>query len=104
MALESIQKVTQAEAGAKERREAAALLAKQQLLEAQKQARQTVELARQQGEAEARRMMEQAERQAAEKTKAVLDQARQVCEEQKARARQNLDQAAQLIVEKVVDR
>jgi len=104
MALESIQMVTQAETGAKELREAAAVQAKQRLLGAQKEARQIVEQARQQGEAQARQLMAEAEKRAAEMTEAVLDQARQACEAQKACARQNLEQAAQLIVEKVVDR
>ena len=72
--------------------------------EAQKQARNRVEEARRQGEAKAREQMTEAERRAAEVTREVLEQAEKDCELQKEAARQRLDQAAQLIIEKVVKR
>ena len=104
MVMDSIQEVTEMEARAKERRDAAVAKNKQLLLDTQKEARQIVAKARQEGEAKARQMMAEAEAQAAEATEQVLVQARQACETLKADARTHLDQAAELIVEKVVNR
>lgn len=104
MVMDSIQEVTETEARAKERRDAAVAKNKQLLIDAQKEARQIVAKARQEGEAKARQMMAEAEAQAAEATEQVLVQARQACETLKADARTHLDQAAELIVEKVVNR
>ena len=104
MVMDSIQEVTEMEARAKERRDAAIAKNKQLLVDAQKEARQIVAKARQEGEAQARQMMAEAEAQAAAVTEQVLVQARQECEQLKAEARTHLDQAAELIVEKVVNR
>lgn len=104
MALEAIQAVTAAETQAKSDREVAAAQAKQLLADAQREARQTVEQARQQAQAQARQMMAQAEDKAAGLTRQVLEQASQDCEKLKQDARGRLDEAAQLIVEKVVNR
>jgi V/A-type H+-transporting ATPase subunit G/H len=104
MALEVIQEVTAMEAKAKERKEAAAIQSKQMLSEAQKEARQTLDQARQQAEAQTRQMMSEAEDKAAKKTRQVLEQAERDCATMKQNARSRLDQAAQLIVEKVVNR
>ena len=104
MALEAIQTVTQAEAKAKADREAAAVQAKQRLAEAQREAKQTVEQARQQAREEARQMMAQAEEKAAQATQAELARAAQDCETLKRNARERLEEAAQLIVGRVVER
>ena len=48
--------------------------------------------------------MAQAEAEAAQSAQKVMEQARQACETMKQQARQRLDQAAELIVEKVVNR
>ena len=101
---EAIQEVTQAESQAKARCEAAAIQSRQKLADAQKQARGILEQARQQAQAKTREMMAQAEQRAAEETRQVLAQAEQDCEAMKQQARGRLDQAAQLIVEKVVNR
>ena len=60
MALEAIQTVTQAEAKAKADWEAAAAQVKQRLSDAQREAKQTVEAARQKANEEARKMMAEA--------------------------------------------
>lgn len=104
MALEAIQTVTQAEAKAKADREAAVAQTKQRLAEAQREAKQIVEQARQQAREEARQMMAQAEEKAAQATKAELEQAGQDCETLKRNARGRLEEAAQLIVGRVVER
>ena len=104
MALEAIQTVTQAEARAKADREAAAAQAKQRLTDAQREAKQTVEQARQKAREEARQMMAQAEEKAAQATREALEQAGQDCEALKQSARGRLEQAAQLIVGRVVER
>ena len=49
-------------------------------------------------------MLGDAEAEAARLAEQVMDQARQECETMKQDARQSLDQAAQLIVERVVNR
>ena len=59
---------------------------------------------RSRAEAEAKALMHQAEEQAAGITRQVLDAAQQDCERQKEQARKRLDQAAQWIVERGVDR
>lgn len=104
MALEAIQTVTQAEARAKADREAAAAQAKQRLTDAQREAKQTVEQVRQKAREEARQMMAQAEEKAAQATREALEQAGQDCEALKQSARGRLEQAAQLIVGRVVER
>ena len=92
MALEVIQTVTQAEAKAKADRESA-----------QREARQTVEQARQQAREEARRMMAEAEDKAAQLTREELDRAAADCGTLKQNARGRLEEAAQLIVGRVVE-
>ena len=82
MALEAIQTVTQAEAKAK----------------------QTVEAARQKANEEARKMMAEAEEKAAQLTRQELERAGADCEVLKQNARGRLEQAAQLIVGRVVER
>ena len=54
-------------------------------------------------EAKERRAKAQAEAQAAQQTQQVLDQAAQECQTMKQAARSHLEQAAELIVEKVVN-
>ena len=63
----------------------------------------TLEEARTNAEAQARQMMAQAEAQAAQQTQQVLDQAAQECQTMKQAARSHLEQADELIVEKVVN-
>ena len=103
-ALEAIQTVTQAEAKAKAGREAAAAQAKQKLADAQREAKQTVERARQQAREEVRQMMAEAEAKAAQLTQEELARAAADCETLKRNARERLEEAAQFIVVRVVER
>jgi len=104
MAMEAIQKVTQIELETAQRREAAAAESKQKLLVAQRAAQRVLEDARVETDAEVRQMMAEAEAEAARMAQVVMEQARQESEEMKRAARQKLEQAAELIVEKVVRR
>lgn len=104
MGLEAIQKVTDTEREAKRRKEAVLAENKQKILVAQRAAQRLLEETRIQTEREARQMMVQAENEAAEGAKVVMEQARQESEAMKQAARQRLSEAAELIVEKVVNR
>ena len=76
---------------------------RQRIQTAQREARRTLEQARQQAEVQAREMMARAEEQAAELTRQQLRQAEQTCGEMKQQAQSRLKQAAAMIVEKVVN-
>ena len=93
-----------AEAEANRMRDAAAAQSKQKLVAAQRAAAQQLEQSKQQAEAEVRQMMLDAEKRAAQTTAAVLEKAGQECEQMKEQARTHLDEAVQLIVERVVNR
>ena len=104
MVVNAIEKVTNSEAEANRMRDAAAARSKQKVLAAQRAADQMLEQSRQQAEAEVKQMMLNAEQRAAQTTAGVLEQAQQECEQMKQRARTHLDEAVQLIVERVVNR
>ena len=100
MSLEAIQKVTEAEQAARERR-AEAAEAKHIVADAERAGRQLVQDRRAQAEQEAKAMLAEAEVQAekkAERTRADNDAA---CEALKQGARKHLDKAAALIVGRV---
>lgn len=102
MAIEAIRKVTQSEQEAQARRDAAAAENRQQVAQAQKQARTMLEESRQRAEGLAKELMRKAEEKAARENEEFLEQARQDCQRMKEEARKRLDQAADCIVEKVV--
>ena len=102
--MEAIQKVTQIEQETAQRREAAVAESKQKLVVAQRAAQRVLEDARVETDAEVRQMMAEAEAEAARVAQEVLEQARLESEVMKVAARQRLEQAAELIVEKVVRR
>lgn len=102
--MEAIQKVTQIEQETAQRREAAVAESKQKLLVAQRSAQRVLEDARVETDAEVRQMMAEAETEAARMAQEVLEQARLESEVMKLAARQRLEQAAELIIEKVVRR
>ncbi|MGI5963444.1 MAG: hypothetical protein ACOX7N_07000 [Lawsonibacter sp.] len=104
MAMEAIEKVTRTEEQTKQRREAALTESKQKILVAQRAAQRVLEDARTEAEGEVRQQMAQAEEQAAQEAKVVLAQAEENCRKMKQAARERLEQAAELIVEKVVNR
>ncbi len=104
MGINAIEKVTGSEAQAKVLRDQAAAESKQKLVAAQRAAQQQLEQVRAEAEAKVRRMMQDAEARAAQTTARVLEQAGEECELLKQGARTHLDEAVQLIVERVVNR
>ena len=104
MGTNAIEKVTSSEAQAKAMRDQAAVESKQRLVAAQRSAQQQLEQARAKAEAQVKQMMQDAEARAAQTTARVLEQAGEECEQLKQRSRTHLDEAVQLIVERVVDR
>lgn len=102
MAIEAIKKVTQTEQDSQKRREAAAAEGKQQVAQAQRDGRRIVDEARQKAEGQVKQMMLDADSKAAQLSQGILDEAKKECEVLKQEARKRLDQAAALIVEKVV--
>lgn len=104
MVVNAIETVTGAEAEANRMRESAAAQSKQKLLAAQRAAAQQLEQSKQQAQAQVKQMMLDAEQRAAQTTARVLEQAGQECEVLKQQARTHLDDAVQLIVERVVNR
>ena len=103
MAIEAIKKVTQIEQDAQKRRDAAAAEGKLLVADAQKAGRKLLEEKRQQAEAQARQMMQQAEAEAAQAAEVILADADKECQALKEAARDRLEQAVELIVEKVVN-
>ena len=104
MGINAIEKVTGSEAQAKVLRDQAAAESKQKLVAAQRAAQQQLEQARAEAEAKVKQMMQEAEARAAQTTARVLEQAGEECELLKQGARTHLDEAVQLIVERVVNR
>ncbi len=104
MAVEAIEKVTQTELEARKRKDAAVADNKQRILAAQKEAQRLLEQSRADAEAKVRDMMSQAEAEAGKVGQKVMDQASKESDAMKGRARKRLDQAAQMIVERVVNR
>lgn len=102
MALEAIGKVTELERNIQKQREDAAAESKQRIQAAQRAGQQLLDESRQQAEAEVRNMMAQAEKKAAEQAKEIMAEAQRSCEALKSSARKKLDQAAALVVKKVV--
>ena len=100
----AIEKVTVSEAQAKALRDQAAAESKQKLVAAQRAAQQELEQARTEAEAKVKQMMQDAEARAAQTTARVLEHAGEECEQLKQRSRTHLDEAVQLIVERVVNR
>lgn len=101
MSFEAIQKVTQAEQSAQERKAAAADEAKRIVAEAERAGKQLVADERARAEARARELLAQAEKRAGERSaKTMADNAAR-CEELKKAAMTRLDRAADLIVGRV---
>ena len=69
-----------------------------------KEYKKELEQARTEAEAAVKQMMQEAEARAAQTTARVLEQAGEECELLKQNARAHLDEAVQLIVERVVNR
>ena len=104
MGIHAVEKVTEIETQARLLRDQAAAESKQKLVAAQRTAQQELEQARAGAEAKVKQMMQEAEARAAQTTARVLEQAGEECELLKQGARTHLDEAVQLIVERVVNR
>ena len=101
MSLEAIQKVTEAEQAARERRAEAAEEAMGFVADAERAGRQLVQDQRAKAEQEARSMLADAEAQAEKKAEQTLADHAARCEALKQDARKRLDKAAALIVGRV---
>lgn len=102
MSLDAIQKVTEAEQSALARKAEAAAAAKKLVQDAQRAGDALVDQARARVEAENKALLQQAEERASAAAQAVLAQARQDAEALCRAAEAKLDQAADLIVGRVV--
>ena len=102
MAMEAIKQVTQTEQEVQRLRDEAASAARQTAAEAERAGRQLLEDSRRQAEAQSRQLLARAEEQAGEYTRGVLAQAEEDCGRLRQQARQRLDRAAELIMERVV--
>ena len=103
MSLEAIKKVTETEQDILARKAEAAATAKKLVADADKAGRELVESARREAEEKVKGFMKDAEARAAEHNKAVLAQAAQACDALRASAETRLDEAAALIVRRVVN-
>ena len=103
MSFQEIQRVTQTEAGAREKKLQAQAQARQIVADARKAAEAAVQQARSQAQAQVKQWLDQAQalgQEGAAHTLAANDQA---CQAMCRQARTRLDQAADFIVRRVVD-
>lgn len=102
MSLDAIQKVTEAEQAALSRKAEAEAEARRMAAEAQRAGRERLEARRTEAEAQVKELMAQAEVQAARRERELLEENERACAALRDQARQRLDQAAELIVGRVV--
>ena len=102
MSLEAVQRVTEAEQDARRRRAVGAEQAKRISADAERQGRERLAQARREAEARAKEMAAQAEKDAQTDIEAVEAEARRTCEGLRQAAEGRLEEAAALIIEKVV--
>lgn len=103
MSLEAVKQVTQAEEQGRAAKAQAAQEAKRLIAEAEKAGRQTVQDAQAEAAAQVRQLMAEAEQVASGETAQVRAQARADADRLRIQAEGRLEQAAALIVGKVVD-
>ena len=103
MSLEAVKQVAEAEQLSKERRAQAALDAKKLLADAEKAGQQAVADAKKQAEAQARELVAKAEQDAAGDAARIKEQTDADCAALRSKAEGRLEEAASLIVRKVVD-
>lgn len=103
MSLEAVKQVAEAEQLSKERRAQAALDAKKLLADAEKAGQQAVADAKKQAEAQAKELVAKAEQDAAGDAARIKEQADADCAALRSKAEGRLEEAASLIVRKVVD-
>ena len=102
MSLEAIKQVTQAEAETKQRKAEAIAAAKKLVADAEQSGKQVLQNACNQAEAKARELMLQAEERAAVRVAEIAAQSKQECAALCSTAESKLDEAAALIVRRVV--
>ena len=102
MSIESIQKVNQTEALAREKKQAAAAQAKLIIRDAQQSGQRLLEQARKEAEAQAREVMAHAEQRAKDHTAQVLAANARDCDALSAAAESHLGEAAALILKRIV--
>lgn len=102
MSLEAIKQVTQAEADARQRQADAAVQAKKLVADAERAGKEVLVKARAEGAAKAKELMLQAEQRSAERTAQAAAQAEEECRALRSAAQGRLEEAAALIVRRVV--
>lgn len=100
--MDAIKQVTQVEANAKQRKAEAVAAAKKLISDAEQAGKQALQSACARAEAEAKELMAQAEERSAVRAAEIATQSRQDCAALRSAAESKLDQAAALIVRRVV--
>lgn len=102
MSLEAVQKVTETEQRARERKLAAIEQAKKQVAKAERAGMEHLSTARAQADAQVKAMLTRAEESAAVRTAAVMEETRRSCDDLRRQAEGKLEDAAELIIRRVV--
>lgn len=103
MSLEAIKKVAESEQNSAQRKAEAAQQAKKLVADASREGEALLASARQKAEAQVKIFMTEAEEKAAKHTAEVMKDTQRACEELKQAASARLDEAAALIVRRVVN-
>ena len=102
LSLEAIKQITEMERTCEQRKTEAVQQARRTVADAEKAGQAALESRRAEAEAQVKTILAEAEAGAAVQAKAVQDETIRSCNELKAAAQQHLDEAAQLIVRRVV--
>ena len=102
MSLEAVQMVTETEQRALQRKAEAVEAAKKLVSDAERAGKERVVAARTDAEAQARQMMTRAEEAAAKHTETVMEETRRSCDDLRRAAEGKLEDAAALIIRRVV--
>ncbi len=102
MSLEAVQKVAESEQKAMQRKNEAIDSAKKLVADAERAGKDRVAAARAAAEAEAKQMMAQAEEKAHTHTETVMEETRRSCDDLRRTAEGKLEDAAALIIRRVV--
>ena len=103
MSLEAMEQVTKVEEALRQRKSEAAAQAKQLVAQAEREGKQALESIRAQVEAQAKEQMAQAEERANRRAVQLQEESQEACAALRAAARERLDQAARVIVRRVVN-
>lgn len=102
MSLEAIKQVAQTEAETKQRKAEAVAAAKKLVADAEQAGKETLRSARAEAETKAKELLVQAEERAAVRTAEIAAQSKQECVNLRSAAEHKLEEAAALIVRRVV--